>query len=636
MSELPFKKNDLYVYDLAEPILKSLHLLGFDSNLNEVDIDTKSLLDYTQINHPKEKRLGENELLQLRNKSISSKLHCTVCNLDFKSQMEVRQHYQSDLHKCNIKRNIKGLSPVTSLPNETEEESDENNGSLDNINEDEEDVFGSSDSGSESESDLKEIVTQLEQQLSVSQDDIANNLFLNTQSPQIYFESASLPQTKNVFGIYKALFNGKELINPQLAVTNWNKINDQSSSISALFMVGGGHFAGAIVSHQRRNVKGNAKKQNESSQEQAIIMLESKTFHRYTTRRKQGGSQSAMDNAKGKANSAGSTLRRYNEAALKQDIQGLLVKWKPYLDKCENIYIRARSVYDKRIFFEHENNNNIIDKHDTRLKTFPFTTGRPNVSELKKSWCELTYLKITEKPKPIPVAKPKTTSVERNKSVEPQEVIKPLSPEEKYSDELVQLVKKARAPLLASYLRKNKLGINFRLQPESNYASTPTLLHYASQQGIKQMVIILLSNMKADPTIENNAGKTAWELTKTLPIKQAFQIARFNLGEDFTDWSKSHIGEPLSREQVDEINKKTEELEKRETEDMMKKESAAAMARQKAEMTTPKTGKGNVLSGTPSGVSLEQNLNSLTDEQRRRLMREQRARAAEARLARSS
>lgn len=89
-------------------------------------------------------------------------------------------------------------------------------------------------------------------------------------------------------------------------------------AISALFMVGGGHFAGAIVSHQRLNVKGNAHKKDETLIEQAVNFLEHKTFHRYTTRRKQGGSQSAMDNAKGKANSAGSALRRYNESALKQ------------------------------------------------------------------------------------------------------------------------------------------------------------------------------------------------------------------------------------------------------------------------------------------------------------------------------
>jgi len=41
-------------------------------------------------------------------------------------------------------------------------------------------------------------------------------------------------------------------------------------------------------------------------------------FIRYTTRRKQGGSQASNDNAKGKAKSAGANLRRYNEQMIEQ------------------------------------------------------------------------------------------------------------------------------------------------------------------------------------------------------------------------------------------------------------------------------------------------------------------------------
>ncbi len=66
----------------------------------------------------------------------------------------------------------------------------------------------------------------------------------------------------------------------------------------AVLMCSGGHFAGAVFDG-----------------EQAVV---SKTFHRYTTRRKQGGAQSANDQAKGKARSGGAMIRRYNERALQQ------------------------------------------------------------------------------------------------------------------------------------------------------------------------------------------------------------------------------------------------------------------------------------------------------------------------------
>lgn len=67
-----------------------------------------------------------------------------------------------------------------------------------------------------------------------------------------------------------------------------------------ILMLGGGHFAGAIFQG-----------------EQVIFH---KTFHCYTVRAGQGGSQSSRDNKSGgsQPKSAGASLRRYNEQALVQ------------------------------------------------------------------------------------------------------------------------------------------------------------------------------------------------------------------------------------------------------------------------------------------------------------------------------
>jgi len=46
--------------------------------------------------------------------------------------------------------------------------------------------------------------------------------------------------------------------------------------------------------------------------EEAIVH---KTFHSYTVRAKQGGSQNSQDRTKGGCKSAGASLRRYNEAS---------------------------------------------------------------------------------------------------------------------------------------------------------------------------------------------------------------------------------------------------------------------------------------------------------------------------------
>lgn len=65
------------------------------------------------------------------------------------------------------------------------------------------------------------------------------------------------------------------------------------------YATGGGHFAAAVFENGH--------------------ITHHKTFHSYTVRAKQGGSQSTKDNRSGSfAKSAGASLRRYNEQTLIQ------------------------------------------------------------------------------------------------------------------------------------------------------------------------------------------------------------------------------------------------------------------------------------------------------------------------------
>ncbi|KAG0670512.1 hypothetical protein C6P45_002254 [Maudiozyma exigua] len=627
MSELSFKKQDTYVYQLTQPVLDSLQVLYFDDHLNVCPAPTKPI---------------ENDTIKITKNNI---FHCNACNIDLENADKQREHYQNELHTVNLRRKFHQLPPFKSMDEVTksaeslaekgvEEEEDDK---MDAIAEDANDTSGSDETEeNETEDDIyaKNTAT-LDAQFKYLQpfdDNDTRISHLANQTPYILFKSNLLTKDRTAFGAYKTLFNNNQLENPLKTLSDWNKdMESVSHKFSAIFMIGGGHFAGAIISHQRLNISGNLRKQDISPQEQATMFLEHKTFHRYTTRRKQGGSQSAMDNAKGKANSAGSSIRRYNEAALKVDVQTLLKDWKPYLDNCENIFIRARAAYDRRTFFE----EGFFIKNDPRIKSLPFTTGRPTVGELKKAWCEMVYLKISNLPKPL-LEKGKNIEKKTKKKSESPQIEKPLTLEEKQTEDIVQLLKKGRAPLLISYLRKNKIDKDFTLAPEVKYNGTPTMLHYCSQNGLKQMVLILLTNLKCSPVIKNNSGKTAWDLAKTLPVKQSFQIARHNLGESFTSWEDSHVAEPLSREDVEQMNQEIEKNEKKEAQDIVKKELQNVKERQKEDYEK-KNGKGNTLSVSVASpaISMEQNLNSLTDDQKRRLMREQRARAAEARLRQS-
>lgn len=617
----PFKKTDLYVYELSESVLGSLKLVSFDSNLREVDQTT------TGVEAP-----GENSTQTKTHVSDAS--DCNVCGKSFESLQLNREHRRTDLHTFNVKRNMKGLSPIgedefQALISHKEESPQATDTSSSNLHDGqvdrESDESGSDETYREQSNYLDEVLENEVANISIDDNSSGVVSHLNTRSPQVYFNS-TLVQDTEAFGIYKALFSDAQAKTPLQTLRNWNSVEDQSATVSALFMVGGGHFAGAIVSHQRANINGNARKQDESLQEGAVIFLEHKTFHRYTTRRKQGGSQSAMDQAKGKANSAGSDLRRYNETALKMDIKNLLTEWEPYFKNCENIFLRATNINERKSF----TGNKEIKRNEQKLKSFPFTTGRPTVAELKRSWCELSYLKKVEKPKPLPI---KQAAVIPENSTAPlsevQQSQKEESPEERYTKELLQLLKRAKAPLLLAYLRKHDLDANFRLAPKSQHAATPTMLHFASQQGLRQMVTILISNMKCDPCIKNEFGRTAWDLAKTDDVRYAFQLARHKLGEEFLDWSDSHVGEPLTREEIDELNKAKADHENKETEAAIARELQIVRERQKAELDL-KRGPGKTLESP--GNSIAQNLNSLSEDQRRRLMREQRARAAEARM----
>ena len=73
-----------------------------------------------------------------------------------------------------------------------------------------------------------------------------------------------------------------------------------------------------------------------SKEKEAVVH---KAIHRYTVRAKAGGSQSAADSGK-KIKSVGSSLRRYGEQRLAEEIKELLTeKWADQLADCELILV---------------------------------------------------------------------------------------------------------------------------------------------------------------------------------------------------------------------------------------------------------------------------------------------------------
>ncbi|CDR37716.1 CYFA0S01e15610g1_1 [Cyberlindnera fabianii] len=580
-----YRQEDTFVYGLSPRVLDSLQLMYFDSDT------TQEISPISKEESPAPRALSPS--------------------------LKDREYYKSDLHRLNLKRQERGL------PELTEEEFEELADGLESISgseaSDSEDEEVSKDYRSKSaalDTIFEKSIQKLEQLQMEESSGVVSHLA--TRSPFILFKSDLLPEEK-CFGIYKSIFSIKDIEDPIDALKRWQTTG--KSKKSALFMIGGGHFAGAIVSHLPRSTKGNTVKPGENILDQSVDFIVNKTMHKYTTRRKQGGSQSAMDNAKGKANSAGSNLRRANEAALQNEVRDLLRQWKGHLDDCESIFIRATGAQSRAILIGYE--GAVLKSNDPRIRAFPFTTKRATAGELKRAWVNLTYLSVTDKPK-IDEKKSKLKQQQeqlKQSTLQKEKKMVEESPEVKHTKEIVGYLKKARGPVLMTYMKKNKLSGDFKLQPESEYYNTPTILHYAAAHGIKGLIPVIVKTLKADLTGQNANGRTAYDVSANKATRQSFQMLRHELGESAQDWPATHIGPAISREEVEKAEQEAKDREDQEKKDLIEQE----LKKDTPVVKGPKQKLG--------GVSTAQaNLSTLTEEQRRRVMREQMARAAEARL----
>ena len=135
----------------------------------------------------------------------------------------------------------------------------------------------------------------------------------------------------------------------------------------AVLLLHGGRFAGAVFKLSPRL----------DACERAVH----KAFARYTVRRKQGGSQGGKDAHSGKTiKSAGSSIRRHNEAKLREEVLSLLTSWSSLLDKCDRVFIFAPSRNRQTLYQE----GSPLRKGDRRIRGVPVTTGRPTSAEVTR------------------------------------------------------------------------------------------------------------------------------------------------------------------------------------------------------------------------------------------------------------
>lgn len=484
--------------------------------------------------------------------------------------------------------------------------------------------------------------------------------------PLFWFTTPTLP-SNTYLGIYRSIFTNAEqeneakvldiIKNKQLAPKPQAKVPiDSNNGVPLpeaykgphmfLCMIGGGHFAAMIVSLTPKQTKS---AQTGPLTREATVLAH-KTFHRYTTRRKQGGAQSANDAAKGAAHSAGSSLRRYNEQALTDEVRLLLQDWKGMIDTSELLFIRATGSTNRRTLFG-PYDGQVLRQNDPRIRGFPFSTRRATQNELMRSFVELTRIKVLEVDEAA-IAATRLAAEEAAKQLTAAKTSKqsmaatPKRSEEEeaallHTTQIQALIRRSKLPALLAYLNNNKLPPGFLFQPQDSQQNfhAPTALHLASSQNSSPLVSGLLVKAGANPTLPNGDGKTAFDLAGDRSTRDAFRVARSELGESKWDWEAAHIPAALSRAEAEQRDAREKKEEAKKEEDRRKAETARLAAEGPKVVDGPlgkAAGRGRALAlgqvQKTAQEKREEEARGMTPEMRMRLERERRARAAEARM----
>lgn len=492
------------------------------------------------------------------------------------------------------------------------------------------------------------------------------------KQPIVWFTSPTMPPN-SYLGIYRAIFTADDqkneagLVNAirekQLSPRASIKSSSDSTDISKvsnedigphvfLCMIGGGHFAAMVVSL--------APKQNRSASTGPLVkeatVIAHKTFHRYTTRRQQGGSQSANDSAKGAANSAGAGIRRYNEAALKDEVRLLLAEWKTMIDTSDLLFVRASGSTNRRTLFG-PYEDQVLQPNDPRIRSFPFNTRRATQKELMRSFVELTRVKVREVDEAavaaLIAAEEASQAAAMNRKLEKSlstVAVAKLSEEDEtlalHTTQIQALIRRSKLPALLSYLKTNSLDADFRFYPSDapqNFHA-PSPLHLAASLNNPVIITGLMTKACANPEILNGEGKPSFDLAGDRSTRDAFRLARSRLATlsppVIWDWEKSHIPSPLTESDI-EARKvqemsglKKEEEERRQAETERLKEDGPKVAELGPLGKAASMGRALALGAARKTAQekQEEETRGMTPEMRMKLERERRARAAEERF----
>lgn len=496
---------------------------------------------------------------------VSVNAQCTTCHLHFDDAVEQRAHFRSDFHKYNTHRRSRRRAAVTRVV--FDDLSDLGSvGSLSGS-----DSASSDDDGNSTHTSIS------------SPSPSTDRVVSETGTPRVEFAH---PTEASFVLVYRALL--PDPLAPR-------SLSLSARAAHAVVMAASGHFCLALW-------------------DGAGILVRHKTIHKYTTRRKQGGSQAAADAARGAGNrirSAGATLRRHGEHALQSEVRNLLTAWASDLSECAAVFVRAGR-RDKQTLLLYDDSPLTPLVENGRLRNIPFPTRRPTLKEAQRVYDELTTVLISpvslarinrlaregtanvrEKPAPAPVvtkptAPPGVKGTDHLKKREKPRREPSASPApSQASPDPPPPLDEARQALLALVLADDRTGLSARfveeptaptmvlaaheLTPHAALAGVDAtegvgLVAIAAATGQPELLTWLLEH-DADPAL----GVSPYLVTKAKATRTALR-AFWGTHPDRYDFKKAGVPTPLSQADIEAAAER--ERAKRRKERAKKKEKA--------------------------------------------------------------
>jgi hypothetical protein len=295
----------------------------------------------------------------------------------------MREQHGSDLHRHNRRRLRAGRAPVT----EAEFLQKNEDGDLSSISgSDENDATDSDPSDSDEDAEHASVSRHAEK-------------FRASKGAGEGAQMVVEGEDGSKFGVWRCLvFPPGRDVNAAAArdaLVALQRIEDSERKPWVVILARGGHFAASAFEPEKLfSPKDKGKGDDEKGEKVSERFLNElvppsaavahKTFHRYVVRAKAGGRQSGKDGGGKTIKSAGSSIRRANEAALEKEIKDLFLndeRWASIVASAALIFVSA-SKTDTRTLFGGADAP--LRRDDLRVRRVPFATRRPTFNETRR------------------------------------------------------------------------------------------------------------------------------------------------------------------------------------------------------------------------------------------------------------